>query len=515
MAAKPKQFVGLLISPTSLEAVQCSRDENGAIAFDFYHHLDTHESGVDEEGDITNPQALGELIADFWRSCDIRCRNVVLGFAGKRAIARLVSLPRIPANQLQQVVLSEAEQYTLFRDEEPLVDYFTVDTDTDSSTVFYAAVSQKLMNAYKKALQVAKLRLIAIDIAQYAALRAMVHFKLSDSEVWDGVIVQSGRLVITSWFGQKLLNWREVSSQRWDEEGIEQRFQFIETEISRTLRSESGREREILVAKGSLAETAQMSDYFQRHTDLHLQATGIDYWCRRLPPEALSQVTPAALGLALWGLETRIPTLDLLNRSGSKQNATLVNFQTQLEALRFDRTAGVAAMVAGTAFVAGLTCFWYIGTHVIGHQNSLLKGDIAALTSTNSGLSGQLTDLQSQQDVNQQILTLIGNEARTNLAVSLMAQVNDIMPADAWLTSIKAPAPNTVEIKGMANSQSGGLTLARMLTEYQEVSQVQVKDLSLDDKGIYTYTIDVTIDPSRAATPGAAVAAVSAPQESP
>lgn len=497
---KPKQFVGLLISPNSIEAVQCSRNEAGEIAFDFYHHLDVTESCVDEEGDITNPEALGEMLAQFWKECGIKCRNVVLGLGGKRAIARLVSLPRIPANQLHQVVLSEAEQYTLFRDEEPFVDYFTVDTDMETSTVFYAAASQKLINAYKKALGTAKLRLIAIDIAQYAALRALVHFKLSDSDVWDGVIVLPARLVITSWFGQKLLNWREVSAQRWEEEGDEQRFQFIETEISRTLRQEAGRDREILVAKGSLAESAQMSDHFQRNTDLHLQAAGIDFWCRRLPPEALAEITPAALGLGLWSLEQRIPSLDLLNRSTQK-NEFMDTLQSRLAGFQFDRAMGITAGIAAAGFLAGTVGLWYYGTQYIGGQNQILSRDVSSLRSQIAGLESSYAALTSQANINNQILNLIGAQARPNLAVSFMAQVNDIVPADAWLYSMEAQNPETLLLKGGANSQSAGLLLARKITEFVEVSQVKVNDMTEVEPGRYEYTIQVAIDPALAAAP--------------
>lgn len=499
-----KPFVGLLITPTSIEAVQCSKNEAGEISFDFYHHLVVEDPCVDEEGDITNPEALGELLATFWKDCDIKCRNVVLGLSGKRAIARLVPLPRIPANQLEQVILSEAEQYTLFRDEEPLVDYFTVETDMETSTVFYAAASQKLINVYKKALGNAKLKLMAIDIAQYAALRALAHFKLSDSDVWDGVIVLPARLVITSWFGQKLLNWREVSAQRWDEEDDNQRYQFVETEISRTLRQEAGAPREILLARGSLAESARMSDHFQTHTDLHLQAAGIDYWCRRLPPEALEDVSPSVLGLGLWGYEQAIPNLDLLHRSGSKKNDFMDGLSSKLEALKLDRSVAVAAAIGGMTFVLGAGGMWYYGTQVVGQQNDTLKRQIATIKGESAVLTGKLASLQAQSDLNNQILALIGDQAGPNLAVSFMTQVNDVVPSDAWLYSLEAPTPGALVLKGGANSQSAGLTLASKITEFVEVSQVKIADLAQVEPGRYHYTIEVAIDPNLGAAGGGA-----------
>ncbi len=496
----PKTYVGLLITPTAIEAAQCSRNEAGEINFDFYHHMAMTDSVVDEEGDITNAEALGKALSEFWTINDIKTRNVVLGLSGKRAIARLVSLPRIPAAQLQQVVLSEAEQYQLFRDEEPFVDYFTVDADTETSTVFYAAASQKLINAYVHTLKEAKLKMVALDIAQFAALRQLVHFKLSDSDVWDGVIVMPTRLVITSWFGQKLLNWREVSAQRFEPGAEDQLYQFIETEVSRTLRPESGKEREIMVACTSLAESARIADYFQYHTDLPLQSAGIDYWARRVPADALALVSPAVLGLALWGHEQRIPSLDLLNRTG-KQSELLVSIQSYFENIKLDRSVGIAAGISAATFLVGFAGLWYLGSNVIGGQNNVLRGEISTLTSTNAGLTATMANLTKQAAANEAILGLIGGQAAPNLTVNFVGQVNDIVPSDAWLTAVKAESPTSLRIEGGSNTQSAALTLAQKVAEFEEVAKIAVNDVTLSEEGYYTWAIIATIDPALAKKP--------------
>ncbi|MNS44226.1 hypothetical protein D3C72_766640 [compost metagenome] len=51
-------------------------------------------------------------------------------------------------------------------------------------------------------------------------------------------------------------------------------------------------------------------------------------------------------------------------------------------------------------------------------------------------------------------------------------------------------------LKGGANSQSGGLTLARKITEFIEVGQVKVSDMKIVEAGRYEYTIEVAIDPT-------------------
>ena len=49
-----------------MEAVQCSRDAEGIITFEAYHHLATVEPLVDEDGDVANHEALGDALAAFW-----------------------------------------------------------------------------------------------------------------------------------------------------------------------------------------------------------------------------------------------------------------------------------------------------------------------------------------------------------------------------------------------------------------------------------------------------------------
>lgn len=221
-----------------------------------------------------------------------------------------------------------------------------------------------------------------------------------------------------------------------------------------------------------------------------------------MPPAALEHITPAALGLALWGLEQRIPSLDLLHRSGNK-NEFFSSLSSQMAGLKFDRSAGIAAGVAVATFGIGLGSLWYVGAGVLGDQNTVLKNDIGGLSIANSSLTARVDELTKQNDTNAQILALIGPQAATNLSVSFLTQVNDIVPADAWLYSLESPAPDKLVLKGGANSQSAGLTLARQITHFIEVSQVKVADMQLVEPGRYEYTIEVAIDPTLGGGAGA------------
>lgn len=507
---KLRPFVGLLITSRSVEAVYAAKAVTGELAFEAYHHLALPEGVVDEDGEILDDTLLAELLARLWEDAGLKARHVVLGVQGRKAIARLVTLPMIPVSLLQQVVLSEAEQYPAFRDEVPLVDFFTLESDDDATTtIFYAATSSKLVASYKAMLKKAKLTLLAVDMAHYASLRALCHLKLSDTPAWDGVVVEPGRLVITSWQAGKLSNWREVSLARLEEEGEDQRFQFIETEISRTLRPESGQERDVLIAKGSLVESTLAAEHFRRTTDLPLQAVGLEAWARRMPADALNLVTPAALGLALWAQAPVIPVLDLLNRSGT-QRSGLDNLFDKLDSLKIDRGVTMAAGAALVLVFLGFGGIWYYGAVVLAEENGKLQA-------ANSGISGEITSLKGEQsrllaqrDANQQVLDLIGSQARTNLAVVFLDEVHDLVPPDAWLLALEAPTPESFTLKGASSTQSAGLILASKITEFAEVDRVRVADLSQVEPGRFEYTIEVALK-AGATPPGTAPAPAPGP----
>ncbi|MDB5100599.1 MAG: hypothetical protein JWM80_5020, partial [Cyanobacteria bacterium RYN_339] len=301
-------------------------------------------------------------------------------------------------------------------------------------------------------------------------------------------------------FGQKLLNWREVSTQRWEDEGEDQQYQFIETEVSRTLRIEPGKEREVLLARGTLAESGIMSDYFRNQTDLPLQAAGIDYWASRVPAEQLANITPAALGLGLWRYEDRIPTLDLLNRSTSKSDP-FESLRERFPLPAFDRSLAIAGTVSILAFILGMGATYYWANNVIGKKIHELKTANAGLTSMNAEKMAKLESLKQREAADKQILELMGESARPNPAVTFFTQVNDIVPPDSWLTAIDATTPTTFVLKGSSLHQQAGLTLAQKVSEFQEVDQVKVTELSQVEPGRYAYVIDVSIDPTAVGVP--------------
>ncbi|MEB3222232.1 MAG: pilus assembly protein PilM [Candidatus Sericytochromatia bacterium] len=484
-----KPHVGLLITPTAIEAAQCSQTAEGIVDFDFYHHATLATPVVDEEGEILDATALSEALRAFWAHNGIKERNVVLGLSGSRAIARMVSLPRIPANQVEQAVLSEAEQYTQFRDAEPMVDHFTVEADEDATTVFYAASTQPLIDAYVQALKAAKLNLKAVDLVQFASLRNLANERPSREAGWDGVVVLPGRLVITAWSTKELQTWREVTLPAADEGQLNQ---FIETEVSRTVRADAADHGELLVAGATLADSARLATYFSAHTDLPLRAIGLDRWTHRVPAEVFGTLSPAVLGLALWGAETGIPSLDVSHRAGQTRDL-LGPLLAALERLLADRTrvAAVVSVLAGLGVTLAGT--WWFGSFHLGGQNRLLQAEIDSLAATNAGLTARVLGLEKETGINDLVLKVIGEASRPNLTIAFLDELAELMPPDAFVEQLQAETPDQMLLMGRSASQGAGLQLARTISGYREVGAVEVVDLLRSDDGTYNYRMRIRL----------------------
>lgn len=488
---KTKAHIGLYVTPQAIEVAQCDVDDAGEVRFTRYHRMQLPTPLVDDEGEVLDPKALGEAIAWLWREHDLACRHVVVGLYGKLAIARLVTLPSIPLNQLKQVVLSEAEQYAIFRDEEPLVDFMTVETDDDSTTVFYMAASARLIEGYAQALKVARLSPLAFDLAHFASLRQLCQAGGAKDGAWDGVVALPARLVITRWQAGILQVWREVALARAESGADEQVNQVIEAEVSRTLAGPGDEHRTSWVAGASFSDSIRLSEFFKAHTDFDLSVAGLSEWTRRVAPSALQSISPACLGLALWGFEVGVPSLNLAKDS-SVGGQFWEKLQVAAAAFRFDRSVAAAflGVLLGAGVGVGAPWLW---AHNVQGQIEILKREVAELDAANGTLNGRVNAMKLEADANQAILALIGPQAAPNLAIDLLAQTADIIPAEAFLSRVSAQNPAQVLLEGGSVSQAAGLALARQIGHFKEVARVQVLDLLRSDQGGYQFRIQTEL----------------------
>lgn len=206
---KVKPFVGLYITADRLEAAVVGGSPSEPV-IETQYLSELPPDLVDADGAILDVAALGAELKRFWKESGLRNRRVVLVIDSRKALLRQIRLPKMPINSLDQAILSEAEQFALYRDEEPLIDYFVNELEHEFIQTTYGVVPEETVNAYSKALKTAGLNLIALDLAQLAGQRGMEFYHPLEDDHWTGVMVQPQRLIISCWMERRLWVMREI-----------------------------------------------------------------------------------------------------------------------------------------------------------------------------------------------------------------------------------------------------------------------------------------------------------------
>lgn len=458
-----KAIIGLYLSNTRIEAAQVAPD--GSLAA--YHAAVPETEILDEDGDIRDLSQAVEAIKAFWTAGGLQAKDVVLVPNTRKGIMRLLKLPRLPMDQLSQAILSEAEQFALFRSEDPLLDHFVAVPGSDFLQVCYLAMPHTVAERYQQVLAGAGLKLAGLELPQMAGQRGFKHYLQEGIDHWTGVQVLPGRLSVTFWMKEQLLAVREIQLPDWETVNIELLAQNYMPDVVRTVGREANvflDDPHLVVASENLAEAKYLATYFGDMSGIPVLVSGPTDW-----EESFAEGRPVpsylAMGAATWGKEGYVPSLDLFSKGKRRLKNPL---------------AGVGQKIDGRMVamgVATLVCALAIG----------FAGQIwsSRLTRTGSGLQAQISSLQSAQQSQDQLLkqtppeeTLLQQwvplKGENAFALGFLRELRDITPADTWLTEVKYQAGQQISFTGGALHQGSGMYFAEALSRLPRIGQVKV-----------------------------------------
>ncbi len=104
-----KGVVGLDIGTSSVKALELRETGRGYQLVNFAVNPIQPQAVVD--GAIMDANAIIESITQLFRDTKIRNRNVVMGISGHSVIVKKISLPEMSAEELEESIHWEAEQY--------------------------------------------------------------------------------------------------------------------------------------------------------------------------------------------------------------------------------------------------------------------------------------------------------------------------------------------------------------------------------------------------------------------
>ena len=131
------------------------------------------ESGLVREGLVVDTAAVGKAIDELLSDYGVSRKKVVTALTGLRAIPRILTLPKIKANLLDDAVRREARKEMPLALDTLYLSWQTVAEKGDQRQIYLLGVSRELLDAHYQALQAAGAGPVATDLKPLALVRAV------------------------------------------------------------------------------------------------------------------------------------------------------------------------------------------------------------------------------------------------------------------------------------------------------------------------------------------------------
>jgi hypothetical protein len=483
--AAPQDFIGLYITPDRIEA-SLPAGPDGTVAETYSYPLPPDL--INDDGAVVSVDGLADALKEAWRELGLRKKRIVLILNARQAIVRLVRLPHIPLNQLNHAILSEAEQFALFRNEIPLVDYFVTGDDGDFVWVCYAAAAESLIKPFEAALKGAGLRLVGVDLVQLAGQRGMDYFHHHENAQWIGIMLLQQRLIVSSWLQGRLTAIRELVLPERDNISMELvALNYLPDAVRSVATTGPNDDPRIVIGAERIEDARSLAHHAEAHVKLPIYVAEPDEHMDELP----SCVT---LGAGLWGRSDTFPSFNLVK--GSLPSFSLPTLS--LPALPEGSELLLPVVGAAVALV-GLTVGGLFWTQRANASLQDLKNRFAEAEMQRSEIQRQIKTQPPDADL---LRSWIPRQGETRFAADLVSRLRGIMPSDAWVSHISYFSGQEVRLQGAALNQTSCLYFADQLGALESVSQVRI--LRLEKQGnAYAFELQASMarPPAEAAKP--------------
>lgn len=169
MAANP---VGLDIGAASIRAVETAGDRRGPVISRFGHA--PLPAGTVSDGVIQDGPAVTVALRQLWNTAKFRSRHIALGVTNPQVVVREMTVSNLPPRELRKTLPFQVRDALPLPVERSLLDFHPLEDPGDNETVrgLLIAAPKDAVLAAVHAVEQARLRVVKVDIAAFALLRA-------------------------------------------------------------------------------------------------------------------------------------------------------------------------------------------------------------------------------------------------------------------------------------------------------------------------------------------------------
>jgi len=167
-----KSSVGLDIGSHSVKVVELTRSGKG-LKLSRYAVVEL-TPGTVVDGEVVNRDHLVESIRDALTKSGIKTKTVSSAVSGRSVIVRRIPMEKMTEAQARQAIHWEAEQHIPFRVDEVSIDFkiLSEESTPGQMEVLLVAAKKEVIHLHRGLIQGAGIRTTAVDLEQFALLRA-------------------------------------------------------------------------------------------------------------------------------------------------------------------------------------------------------------------------------------------------------------------------------------------------------------------------------------------------------
>jgi type IV pilus assembly protein PilM len=133
--------------------------------------------GAVENGEVRQPEAVGEALKELWARGRIRGRQVRLGVGNQRVVVREIALPWLPEKELRGSLGFQVQEFIPLSVDEAVLDFDPVGEFEQEGRrmlrLLLVAAQKVMVSEAVAAVQAARLEPIGIDLNPFALVRAV------------------------------------------------------------------------------------------------------------------------------------------------------------------------------------------------------------------------------------------------------------------------------------------------------------------------------------------------------
>jgi type IV pilus assembly protein PilM len=166
---KKDSLIGLDIGSRSVKVAEITETKNGRKLRRF--GVADIPPGAIEDGAISDPETVAQIIRQLFKSANIKGTNVALSIGGYSVIIKKINVQTMPEEQLQETIHFEAEQYIPFDISDVNLDFQLlgeVENNPSQMSVFLVAAKKEMVNDYVNLATLVGLNPCVIDVEAFA-----------------------------------------------------------------------------------------------------------------------------------------------------------------------------------------------------------------------------------------------------------------------------------------------------------------------------------------------------------